>query len=400
MEMKVNNKKERQYYIDWLRILLIFSVFLFHVGMVFNSWDWHIKNDPQYPELRYIMSFLHVWRMPLLFLVSGVGTFYALRFRSSKQYLGERTKRLIIPLIAGIFILVPVQVYIEKMDQFESLLDFYPHMFEGIYPIGNFSWHHLWFIVYLFVIALIISPFLKFIRSEKFKRFQNRLISITSKRLGTNIFLIPLIISQLLLRPFFEYETHALVDDWAYFTYNLIFFITGLILFSNNKIAIALKIQRRLYLLETIISTSILLSVYFIDYGNFGGEVWDIFSIIVAWSCSMTALGYARTYMNKDSKLRKLANEAIYPFYLLHQPLIIIVALYVIRWDISVIWKAIFVTSFSFGLSVGIYWFIIRPINILRIIFGLKPLKSEKAIETNEAEPITIQAIEIRKTGS
>ena len=70
---------ERQYYIDWLRILLILSVFLFHIGMVFNTWSWHIKNDMQYDGLlQDVMSFLHLWRMPLLFMISGAGTYFAL----------------------------------------------------------------------------------------------------------------------------------------------------------------------------------------------------------------------------------------------------------------------------------------------------------------------------------
>lgn len=155
-----NQKQERQYYIDWLRILLIISVFLFHIGMIFNTWDWHIKNDQQYGGmLRNVMTFLHNWRMPLLFLLSGAGTYFALGKRTPGEYLYERFKRLFIPLLAGIFLLVPVQVYIEKASAFGSLPDFYLHMFEGIYPEGNFSWHHLWFIAYLFVIALFISPF-------------------------------------------------------------------------------------------------------------------------------------------------------------------------------------------------------------------------------------------------
>ena len=115
--------------------------------MFFNTWEWHVKNPTEYGGmLTDVMIFLHQWRMPLLFLISGAGTYYALGKRSPKKYLGERFKRLMIPLIAGIFILVPVQVYLEKADQYSSLLNFYPHMFEGIYPSGNFSWHHLWFI--------------------------------------------------------------------------------------------------------------------------------------------------------------------------------------------------------------------------------------------------------------
>ena len=134
MANNINDKPDRQSYIDWLRILLILSVFLFHVGMIFNTWDWHVKNDLKVPELKNIMTFLHYWRIPLLFLVSGAGTFFALGIRTPGQYLKERFKRLLIPAIAGIFILVPVQVYfdtnlVERNAQYENLFQFYPHMF-------------------------------------------------------------------------------------------------------------------------------------------------------------------------------------------------------------------------------------------------------------------------------
>ena len=142
MNSLIKSKKERKYFIDWLRIALIISVFFFHVGMIFNSWGWHVKSDERITFLEPIMAWLHLWRMPLLFLVSGVGTFYALGHRTSRQYLKERFKRIFIPFMVGVFTLVPVQVYIEKIDSYNSLGNFYLHMFDGIYPTGNFSWHH------------------------------------------------------------------------------------------------------------------------------------------------------------------------------------------------------------------------------------------------------------------
>jgi fucose 4-O-acetylase-like acetyltransferase len=126
---------DRQYYIDWLRIILILSVYLFHVGMIFNTWGWHVKNDVLYGGvLRQVMIFLHNWRMPLLFMISGEGTWYALKNITPGRYLLERSKRLLVPLAAGIFLLVPVQVYIERVSDYPSLLAYYPHMFEGVYP--------------------------------------------------------------------------------------------------------------------------------------------------------------------------------------------------------------------------------------------------------------------------
>jgi len=87
MKSKISTKNNRQFYIDWLRILLIFSVFLYHIGMYFNSWNWHVKNNITVTWLNRLMWFLHLWRMPLLFLVSGLGTYYALGHRTVKKYL-------------------------------------------------------------------------------------------------------------------------------------------------------------------------------------------------------------------------------------------------------------------------------------------------------------------------
>jgi glucans biosynthesis protein C len=372
-------KTERQYYIDWLRILLILSVFLFHIGMIFNTWGWHIKNDQQYGGmLKSVMIFLHNWRMPLLFLLSGAGTCFALGKRTSGQYLGERFRRLFIPLAAGIFILVPVQVYIEKASVYGSLLDFYPHIFEGVYPGGNFSWHHLWFIAYLFFIALFISPFLRLLRSEKFARFTHRLEGIVTKPLALNIFILPLLLSQIVLRNYFEFGTNALVNDWASMTFYIIFFVAGFILLPNKNIAEAIRKQRLLFLAETIILTIIMFRVPgLFESERIGEIIRDVTAIFLAWACGITAVGFAKQYLNFDSGFRKIANEAIFPFYLLHQPVIIVVGYFIVSCEIDVLLKVLLITITSFTIIAGLYWLVIRRVTFLRVIFGMKMVSKE-----------------------
>lgn len=390
-----DQKTERQYYIDWLRILLILSVFLFHIGMIFNTWSWHIKNDQQFNGvLRQAMTFLHYWRMPLLFMLSGAGTYFALGKRTPVQYVSERFKRLAIPLVIGIFTLVPVQVYIERIDQYSSLPEFYSHMFEGIYPDGNFSWHHLWFIAYLFVVSLIISPFLNFLRSKRFQVFTIRIENIVTKPLALNIFVLPLLLSQIVLQQFFETETNDLVNDWASFTYYIIFFLTGFILLPVRKITEAIRKYRLWYLAEVIVVTVVLFKVPNLAISEDSGEIiQDVSSIFLAWSSAITAIGFAKQYFNKNSTMRKLANEAIYPFYLLHQPVIVVTGYFIIHLNIAVFWKVATVLLASFTLTIIIYWFLIRPFNLLRIIFGMKKLeKAKKEPETNHAlKPVIVK---------
>jgi fucose 4-O-acetylase-like acetyltransferase len=348
--------------------------------MVFNTWGWHVKNDQTYGGfLKWMMAFLHEWRMPLLFLISGAGTYYALGKRSTGQYLGERFRRLMLPFLAGIFILVPVQVYIEKAEQFDSLLAFYPHMFEGIYPTGNFSWHHLWFILYLFVISLIVAPMLKFFKSKSYKKLQKQMERFFALPLSLNVFLIPLILSQIILRPYFPEDTHALVNDWAAIAFFILFFLAGFILLSSGKISDSIRMQRRFFLAESVLATALLFTLPFqMKNGETGDLLWGLLSIVVAWSCALTAIGYAKKYLNRNHRLRKTANEAIYPFYLLHQPVIIVVASILTRLDLAAGWKALLITGISFGLTVLIYRVLIYPINFMRIIFGMKALPSAK----------------------
>jgi peptidoglycan/LPS O-acetylase OafA/YrhL len=92
----------------------------------------------------------------------------------------------------------------------------------------------------------------------------------------------------------------------------------------------------------------------------------------------MSAIGFAKQHFNINSPLRKLANEAIYPFYLLHQPLIVVTGYLTIQLDIAVIWKVVIVLLSSFALTTAIYWVIIRPHNLFRVIFGMKKLEKSR----------------------
>ena len=374
MDTKIKSKNERKYFIDWLRIGLIISVFFFHVGMIFRPEQWHVNSAESFPFLDPIMWWLHLWRMPLLFLVSGVGTYYAIGHRTSWQYVKERFRRLYIPFTFGFFTLVPLMVYVERIENYGSFLDYLPHMFDGgPYPVGNISWHHLWFILYLFIISLLIAPVLNYTKSGHYNMVRGRLIVIISRKMGLNWLLPIIILSQLILRQYFPNSTHALYNDWAYFTYYLLFFVSGFMLFTSDKIINALAKDRRLYLYQTIVFTIALFALPSI-FGE-SSSVQDysrgITEMVISLSCGLTAIGYFREYFNKDHKLRKVLNEAIYPFYLLHQPALIFVGYVVLQLDISYGMQAVLITALSLVFILSSY-FIIKKFNFLRVVFGMK----------------------------
>src|SRR5688572_7613958 len=165
----------RRHDLDWLRFIAIIILLFFHTGMLFNPWEWHVKNNELSGSFRYWMLWLHEWRMPLLLFISGAGTYIALGKRTPGQYAGERLKRLLIPLAFGMFVIVPPQIYYEHIKEYSGYTDFYKTVFNFVpYPEGSFSWHHLWFVAYLLIYSLIAIPFLKFLRSPKSAAFREK----------------------------------------------------------------------------------------------------------------------------------------------------------------------------------------------------------------------------------
>ncbi len=390
MNGQLKAKKQRQYFIDWLRIGLIISVFFFHVGMIFRPEQWHVNSDKSFEFIDPMMWWLHLWRMPLLFLVSGVGTFYAIGHRTSWQYVKERFRRLYIPFVFGFFTLVPLMVYVERIDAYDSFLDYIPHMFDdGPYPVGNISWHHLWFILYLLIISLMIAPFFNYTKSERYNMLRGKLTTITSKQMGLNWLLPIIILSQLILRQYFPKSTHALYNDWAYFTYYLLFFMSGFILFTSYKVIDALVRDRRLYLYQTIVFTTLLFSLPYIFGTPSAIQNYSrgIVEMVISLSCGLTAIGYFKKYFNKDHKYRKVLNEVIYPFYLLHQPVLIFIGYVVVKWEVSYALQALLIILLSLaGIIFSI--FIIKQFDFLRLIFGMKR-KSLVEAEVPKKEEIT-----------
>ena len=135
--------RERRYDLDWLRVIVFALLIFYHVGMFFVPWGYHVKNNVIYDWIRWPMLFLNQWRLPILFVISGMGTAFALAFRTGGQFIGERGRRLGIPLLFGMLVIIPPQVYVERVSDGEFLGSYFDFLlgpaFQGIYPSGNLS---------------------------------------------------------------------------------------------------------------------------------------------------------------------------------------------------------------------------------------------------------------------
>jgi glucan biosynthesis protein C len=375
--MKNNNQFIRQYDLDWIKVLATLIVFLYHCSMFFNPFDWHIKNNViNRTYIDFFSLFVGNWIMPIFFMISGISTYYALQKRNFQSFVKERLVRLGIPLLLGIFILSPPQVYIERItnDQFDgSFFKFFPHYFDGLYleigGTGNFSFfgHHLWYLLELLLFSMITLPF-----------FLNVKKGVGCKAFGTFHYLvmpIPLMIVALTANNVVN------LASWGIIFY-LILFIYGYYFFSRESLR---EFVRRVGVFAGYLSAfSTAGYIFWAMYIGFPMNVsinWGIFMIlrvILVWNVLFFILYLGDKYLNFINSTLKYTSEASMPFYVLHQPIIIMLGFFIYNLEWAVPVKVVFLVPVAFTIIMILYHFIIRRFNLLRVMFGLRIAKENK----------------------
>jgi len=393
-------KGERRHDLDWLRVLAILLLFYFHTAMLFTAeWEWHVQNAERSNLLLEFNFFLSRFRMAVLYLVAGVGTAYALGRRNALQYLRERLKRLLVPLVFSIFVIVPPQIYLERVWRGEysgSFLAFWPMVLRfEVYPAGNTSWHHLWFVAYLLLYSLTALPFFLWWRSEAARGARQWLERLCSGR-GILLGGMPLavILGALTIR--FP-GPQNLVDDWARVLFYFVLFVYGFVLCRAEGVWREIESNRRTALRLALLSTLV------INYLRWNGlePAWRYdaagvtfigFGGLSAWFWVLAILGYGRRYLSFRNRWLDYANEASYPFYILHQTIILIVGFYVVQTSESILSKFLFTSTVSLVLTLAIYELFVRPFAVTRFLFGMKPARSDANAETRVRVPGTTPA--------
>ncbi|CAM1358671.1 acyltransferase family protein [Tenacibaculum xiamenense] len=374
------NTSKRRYDLDWLRVIAILAVYFHHIGMPFNGDDFHIMNSESSKLLDDIMVYFEQFRLPLLFLISGTGTVLAFSKRTWKQFFKERSRRLLVPLFFGVIFIVPPQTYYQYITEFNS--------YWQIYKEVKFETNHLWFIENLYVISILVIPLIIFLKSKRSGKIKNWFEKISSRKIGFLLIGFPLVIGTIILKRYYPSGSSSLTNlsETFYYTY---FFIAG-ILFANSQIFWEnLKTKRRFHFVLFIISSLLFYGYYFIPNSfvkpylsiSIRWDIWYGLCCTLGWSFVLTILGYGQVYFNQPSQHLKRMNEAIYPFYILHQTIIVIFAYYIIQLELNILIKLIILSVSSFLTIICIYRFFIYPFKITRILFGMKNHKNNSIKE-------------------
>jgi len=371
---------QRRHDIDWLRVFAMLTIFLFHCARFFNEQDWHVKNDVLSFGISVGADVVGQWTMPLFFTISAVSAYYALGHRSAGQFVRERFKRLVVPLIFGSFVIIaPLQVWIERVthgDFSGSFLEFYfPHYFQGFYAFGgNFAWMgvHLWYLGMLFLFSLITLPLFLSLRGDRMRGSMSRLAFFLSRPGAIFLLAVPIAIMELLVN--LQPQGIGIRDfgGWSPLMY-LVFFIQGYLLACEPQFRRAIERQRVAALVLGVAAT--LLGAYLLVSETVPSSRHPLLAVLRgfnSWCWLLAILGFGSRHLDFTNRVLKYSNEAVLPFYIMHQTVIVAIGFIIADWSSGVMTKYFILSVSSFVVIVSVYHLAIKRITPLRVLFGMR----------------------------
>lgn len=372
----------RLYYLDWLRVIATVGVFLTHVSDVFNTVQFEIKNAEQSEVVTIIQGFVFPWGMPLFFLIAAAGSYFALRRRSASEFTRERTLRLLVPFFTGTLLLGPIQLYLSWRHRTATgvtaatFSQFVAERFELIGPkLFGAMGYHMWFLGYLFAFSLLALPIFMWLKGEAGRRTVARLAALCAHRGGILIFIAPLVVVRLLLQPFFPVQ-----HDWAdFFVYGL-FFVLGYLQFTDERFLQA--IRRDWWLLLGVgLATTLAFGMIILSLEGFDMEAspstfaeFLLWALVAAagWCGCALMLFIGMRFLNRNNRGLRYSLDVMLPFFVLHQPIIIVIAYFVVQWPMGLWPKLLVVLVGSLVATLALCELVVKRVGVLRLLFGIK----------------------------
>lgn len=344
----------RRYDIDWLRVIAIAILIIYHGVVIFQPWALEvafIQSNESNEWLWIPMALINIWRIPLLFFVSGMGVCFAMRRRNWRALYFDRLKRIFLPLVFGSFVIVPMHFLVFQL--------YYPNMYLEYWP----NMGHLWFLGNIMAYIILCLPVFHFFQKSPENAFIGFLQGVLKSSLGLVVIAIPFIIEAVVIAP--EYFSMYAGTLHGFFIGLLAFFF-GYCFVSTGEDFFKLVHKHKLWLFFA----ALLLyfnRLFLFDLQNV--PVWLISIESMLWLYAV--FGYAYCYLDQPSALLRYLSPAVYPIYIVHMFFQYLSASYILKLDIPTALQLIVIIVVTLLLSWLSYELIIKRVKYLRPLFGL-----------------------------
>jgi glucans biosynthesis protein C len=375
----------RRYDIDALRVFAFGLLILYHVAMFYVAdWGWHIKSAHQAEWLQLPMLLVNQWRMPLLFIISGLAVSFVWQRYSPGRFALRRLYRLLLPLIFGMAFIVAPQCYYEAlgkgliepgfgnfMVQYLTFQDF-PGDAWGGEEIIVWTWNHLWYLAYVLFYSLLLVP-LAMLLDGPLKGVRSSFRALH----GIWIYAIPvalLMVYGAFVYPKFPYISHALIDDWYAHAMYFTFFLIGYLIGRDEGFWNELERMRWVTFVCAIVFFGLFMTRdLLIPEGSFAfaDEIQLLITYSNRWLWILAIFGWGHRLLNRPSPWLSYATGAVYPWYILHQTIIIVIGANVARYSLGPIVEPAMVLGGTITGCFVLYEFVIRRVRILQPFFGV-----------------------------
>jgi len=374
----------RLYFLDWIRIFAFILLVFYHTGMYYVTWDFHIKSPFASDAIEPLMMLSSPWRLGLLFMISGVASAFMLQKIRIGAFIGQRSKRLLIPLIFGMIVIVPPQSYcqvIEALGYQGSYADFMRLYLSGYHGFCKGeclllpTWNHLWFVAYLWFYTLLLAA----IVAVSGARFERMSATLARRLSGWKIIVLPWLVlaaaRQLLMLRF--PTTHALVDDWYSHANFFFLFLLGAMLARQRDFWARLEPLRWHSLAIALSCWAALEIFYSVPEALAASEAFQHWRPVMRavyalaqWSPILAACGFGHRHLQFDSAARRYLTQAVFPVYIVHQTLIICIAHAIQPVRLAPVVEAPILILLTLTLSFGVVE-IVRRVRPLQPLFGV-----------------------------
>jgi peptidoglycan/LPS O-acetylase OafA/YrhL len=390
MEKKAST---RLYYLDWLRVLAILTVFVYHSTRFFNMETWNVKNPIWYPWVEVWNGFATTWMLPLIFVISGASLFYAVGkgqggIKGAGTFIKDKALRLLVPVVVCALTHASLQAYLGRLTHDEFSGSYFQYL--PSYFLNDLDWQgaHLWYLWVLFLFSMILYPLMRWLRGRG-----QGVLSKLGDLLALPGAVYALALPSILLATLTNYENTPNNAGWAFIVY-LWLTLAGFLVASDDRLQASSQRLRWLSLPLGLGLTALFLALVQIlvvglgmapPYGTWLYVLgWGI-RALGSWCCIVAILGFGRKHLNFSTPFLTYANEAVLPFYILHQTVLLCVGYFVVQWPIPDLLKWAIILLVSFPIIVLLYEFLVRRLNVLRILFGMKSKIKQPVTKPGEA---------------